>query len=75
MIDNQSATVMGSPYLLAHGLGVPVQDAITTFDVPKDGAYRMWVRTKDWTRVWGREESPGRFEVWMDDTSVGFFGT
>ena len=75
VIDNQSATVMGSPYLLAHGLGVPVQDAITNFDVPKDGVYRMWVRTKDWTRVWGREESPGRFEVWMDDTSVGVFGT
>lgn len=75
VIDNQSATVMGSPYLLAHGLGVPVKDAETSFEVSKDGIYRMWVRTKDWTRTWGRDESPGRFEVWMDDTAIGVFGT
>lgn len=75
VIDNQSATVMGSPYLLAHGLGVPVKDAETSFEISKDGIYRMWVRTKDWTRAWGRDESPGRFEVWMDDTAIGVFGT
>ena len=75
VIDNQSATVMGSPYLLAHGLGVPVKDAETSFEISKDGIYRMWVRTKDWTRAWGRDESPGRFEVWMDDAAIGVFGT
>ena len=29
-LDSQFETEMGSPYLLAHGLGVPVADATTT---------------------------------------------
>lgn len=29
VIDPQSMDLMGSPYLLAHGLGVPVEDATT----------------------------------------------
>ena len=29
VIDQQSMDQMGSPYVLAHGLGVPVQDATT----------------------------------------------
>ena len=29
-LDQQSMEQMGSPYLLAHGLGVPVKDATTT---------------------------------------------
>jgi hypothetical protein len=29
-LDQQSMEQMGSPYLLAHGLGVPVQDAAAT---------------------------------------------
>ncbi|MGA2069686.1 MAG: hypothetical protein ABSG86_32335, partial [Thermoguttaceae bacterium] len=31
--DQQSLEQMGSSYLLAHGLGVPVQDAVTTVKV------------------------------------------
>ena len=30
--------VMGLPYLLAHGLGVPVKDAVTTAKFPAPGA-------------------------------------
>ena len=30
VLDNQSMEQMGSPYLLAHGLGIPVEDATTT---------------------------------------------
>jgi hypothetical protein len=29
-LDQPSMEQMGSPYLLAHGLGVPVQDAVAT---------------------------------------------
>ena len=43
-IDNQAATIMGSPYLLAHGMGIPVQDAETRISVRKAGRYRLWVR-------------------------------
>ena len=30
---------MGSPYLIAHGLGKPVADASTEVTVPEDGPY------------------------------------
>ena len=32
-------------YLMAHGLGVPVEDAVTYTEVPESGEYRVWVRT------------------------------
>ena len=76
VLDNQAATVMGSPYLLAHGLGIPVEDAETSFEAKKEGTYRLWVRTRDWTRTWGRTESPGRFQVRVNDQICDtLFGT
>ena len=78
VIDNQAASVMGSPYLLAHGMGIPVKDATTRFFVgrPVPVPYRLWVRTRDWTRSWGRTESPGRFEVLLNGIPTDtIFGT
>lgn len=69
-LDNQSMASMGSSYLLAHGLGIPVDDAVTTFDVRKQGKYRMWVRTRDWVKTWGVEGSPGRFKVEVNGNEV-----
>lgn len=46
--DTQFMDQMGSPYLLAHGLGTPVADAKTTFVVRETGKYDVWVRTKNW---------------------------
>jgi hypothetical protein len=46
-IDQQFMEQMGSPYLLAHALGIPVADATTTCQFLKAGSYRVWVRTKD----------------------------
>ena len=74
--DNQSMMQMGSPYLIAHGIGRPVEDAVTTFNLAKEGTYRLWVRTRDWTKTWGRTESPGRFEVLVNGkTAEAVFGT
>jgi len=53
---------MGSPYLMAHGLGRPVPDATTTVEFPEPGTYRVWVRTKDWVP----DHHPGRFQVIVD---------
>ncbi len=76
VIDNQAASVMGSPYLLAHGMGIPVEDATTRFFVGRPVLYRLWVRTRDWTRSWGRTESPGRFEVLLNGIPTDtIFGT
>ena len=46
-LDTQFIREMGSPYLLAHGLGTPVSDATTTIEVKKAGSYQLYARTKD----------------------------
>ena len=74
--DNQVVAKAGSPCLLAHGLGIPVEDAVTGFELSSAGIYRLWVRTRDWTRSWGRTESPGRFEVLVNGKAAdAIFGT
>ncbi len=76
VVDQQSVDQMGSPYLLAHGLGVPVDDATTTIEVPAAGRYRVLVRTRDWVANWGAEGSPGRFRLMVGEKTLpGVFGT
>lgn len=41
VLDSQLETQMGSPYLLAHGLGRPVGDATTTVSIPEAGDYEV----------------------------------
>ena len=65
--DAQFIDQMGSPYLMAVGLGRPVDDAVTTFTVAKSAPYRLWVRTKDWSP----EHHPGRFRIVLDGKPVG----
>ena len=50
--DTQFMDQMGSPYLLAHGLGRPVADAKSRFVVRESGKYDIWVRTKNWVAPW-----------------------
>jgi len=57
--DPQFVDLMGSPYLLATGVGKPVADATTSVECAKTARYRLWVRCKDWYPRY----SPGRFEV------------
>ena len=65
LIDQQSTAQMGSPYIMAHGLGVPVEDATTHFSVTDGGEYTVWVRTRDWTSPWG-DLKAGRFSLLID---------
>ncbi len=67
-LDTQFIDEMGSPYLLAHGLGRPVADAEGEVTFPEAGTYRAYVRCKDWTARWGAEESPGRFQLKVGET-------
>jgi hypothetical protein len=62
-LDTQFIHEMGSPYLLAHGLGKPVADAKTTIEFPTTGSYTVWVRTKDWVARWKAPGQPGKFEL------------
>ncbi|NQT51527.1 FAD-dependent oxidoreductase [bacterium] len=64
--DQQFMKQMGSPYLLAHGMGRPVKDAVTTVTLPAAGKYRVLVRTFDWVARWGAPGTPGRFQLLVD---------
>ena len=67
--DTQFMDQMGSPYLLAHGLGQPVADATKSFTV-KGGTYRVFVRTMNWTARWS-DAAAGLFQVLVDGKHVG----
>ncbi|MFT5151052.1 MAG: hypothetical protein ACI841_001038, partial [Planctomycetota bacterium] len=76
VLDQQFMDLMGSPYLLAHGMGKPVGDATTVVEFPTSGAWRLWVRTRDWVAPWGVEGAPGRFQVAVGGEAGGTsFGT
>jgi len=66
VLDSQFETQMGSPYLLAHGLGRPVADATTVVTIPEAGEYEVWVRAKDWVPGY----HPGRFTLTLDGATL-----
>lgn len=66
VVDQQFTHIMGSPYLMAHGLGVPVEDASTIVEFPKKGKYKVYVRTFNWTSPWSKQRGPGKFEITID---------
>ncbi|MCQ2395787.1 MAG: FAD-dependent oxidoreductase, partial [Kiritimatiellae bacterium] len=63
-LDVQFMDVMGSPYLLAHGMGSPVPDAVATVSVPTFGKWRVWARTRKWV------EGAGSFRVLADGKAL-----
>ncbi len=65
-LDQQFMDQMGSPYLLAHGMGVPVEDARTEVMFPERGVYYVYVRTYNWTSPWTQGEGPGAFTLSVD---------
>ena len=65
-LDTQFIDAMGSPYLLAHGLGRPVANATTTVEFKESATYRVFVRTKDWVARWNAAGSPGQFQLAVD---------
>lgn len=66
VVDCGSMQQMGSAYLMAHGAGVPVRDAVTEFAVTQSDCYDIYVRTRDWSAVWQKGSSAGRFHVLVD---------
>src|SRR4051794_31372084 len=41
VLDTQFVHIMGSPYLMAHGMGTPVADATTPVTFPSTGQYKV----------------------------------
>lgn len=76
-VEQQFVLQMGSSYLLAHGIGTPLEkDAVTTVEVPADGDYHLLVRTKNWTAFWSEGKTPGIFSVKVDGVAdAAEFGT
>ncbi len=64
--DQQFTFEMGSPYLIAHGMGVPVKDASTTVELPSSGTWHVYARTYNWTSPWSDKEGPGGFRISVD---------
>ena len=85
VLDQQFMDQMGSPFLLAHGMGKPVADAVTRLTFSQIGEYRVWVRTRDWVGPWKKPEipaamrasgDPGKFLLLIDGKPLPVtFGT
>lgn len=65
IVDPQFIEQMGSPYLMAHGMGVPVANAVTKVEFNEKGKYHVWARTKNW--VPGNWDAPGQFKIHIND--------
>ena len=68
VVDPQFVEQMGSPYLMAHGMGVPVANAVTHVTLKEKGKYHVWARTKNW--VPGNWEAPGQFKIVVNGTAL-----
>ena len=67
VVDQQFMDQMGSPFLMAHGLGTPVADASTKVKFSKTGTYRVFVRTRNWIGYWSDKEAPGKFNILINN--------
>ncbi|MCC8172748.1 MAG: FAD-dependent oxidoreductase [Parabacteroides sp.] len=61
---------MGSSYLMAHGMGQPVEDAITEVSFGKTGVYHVFVRTYNWTSPWYKGNGPGKFQLKLNNETL-----
>lgn len=87
VLDQQSINQMGSAYLMAHGLGVKVEDAKTTVKLGEPGKYKVWARTRDWSAPWKTDQYkndtvmraigfPGKFQILVNGIALDtVFGT
>ena len=71
VVDQQFMDLMGSPYLMAHGMGVPVADAEMNVEFPATGKYDVYVRTFNWTSPWYDGEGPGKFQLRLNGEEIG----
>lgn len=76
VVDQQSIDQLGSAYLMAHGLGVPVDNASTEIEVSEKGEYNIWLRTRNWVAPWTDADAPGKFTLIVNGDEIQtVFGT
>ena len=66
VVDTASMETIHSAYLMAHGMGEPVDDAVTEFEISDNGEYNIWSLTRDWTSVWDVKDSAGKYTIKID---------
>ncbi len=66
-VDQQFTFEMGSPYLIAHGMGNAVEDATTTVSLPRTGEWHIYARTYNWTSPWAEGRGAGGFRIGLGD--------
>jgi hypothetical protein len=71
VVDQQFMYLMGSSYLMAHGMGVPVAEAETAVEFHSTGEYNVFVRTFNWTSPWYDGEGPGKFQLLVNGEKTG----
>ena len=70
VLDTQFIDIMGSAYLMAHGMGKPVKDASTEMKVPTAGKYKVFVRAKNWVGPWDAPGAPGCYQVSINGSKL-----
>ena len=76
VVDQQFMDQMGSPFLMAHGLGKPVEDASTKVNFTKADKYNVFVRTRNWVGYWSDKDTPGKFTILVNNKPLQeTFGT
>lgn len=63
VVDQQFMDQMGSPYLMAHGMGVPVKNATHMAHFKQAGWYHVYARTYNWTSPWMEGKGAGGFKL------------
>ena len=61
--DSEFILTMGGVYMLAHGLGYPVEGASSSFIAERDGDYHVYAYTFNWVAPWHKDMHPGEFEI------------
>ena len=69
ILETQSTRQLGTGYLMAHGIGRPVADAVTEVVIPEAGRWTVWARTRNWNAVW-TPGAAGRFRILVNDTPL-----
>lgn len=70
VVDTLSMENIHSAYLMAHGMGVPVEDAVTDLEIQVSGEYYIWALTRDWTAVWDVKDPAGKFTIKINDREL-----
>jgi hypothetical protein len=71
VVDQQFMAQMGSPFLMAHGLGKPVADAIHSVAISEGGEYHLWARTRNWNALWNDKVAAGCFRLLINGETCG----